>query len=568
MRLFFRSDYRSLYLLNATQFLGALNDNIFKLLIIFLLINLQGAEYANSILAYAGFWFVVPFLLFSSAAGVMADRISKRPIIVAMKVVETVIMALAVWAIYKQSALFCYILLFCMGMQSAIFGPSKYGIIPELVDSRKVSKANGLLSAFTYLAIILGTFLASFITKITSKNFTIASSFCVVVAILGFFTSLGIKKTPAKGTKKLINPFFPYEIYQSLKISYEVPHLVTAIFGAAFFLFIGAFTQLNIIPFAIQSMGLDETGGGFLFLATAIGIAMGASFAGKISKDKVEIGLSCIASFFLAIFFFLLSLCSFSLILVIINLIFLGFCGGVLLVPFDSFIQVESPDKHRGRIVAANSFLSFFGVLLAAIFIFLLGSGLDLSAKSAFTIMGILTLVFSIFISGRLAALFFPFLSQKFLLRYYALQVATPTPEKKSVLILQKGSWLDILILFSFLPNLRILRPSKYLRQFPYFNFLFNNIHRTPVKSDPDKTLSEAFKKAKKRTKADHLCLYISPGYTKKQIISHYNKTFSDQDNLQFIDVKWDTVQKVFFSSSFRQNQVTISFNKIELNDL
>ena len=86
MRWLFRPDYRSFYLLNATQFLGALNDNVFKLLVIYLLINVKGPAAANSILSLAGAVFVIPFLLFSSGAGVLADRISKRTIIVFPKI--------------------------------------------------------------------------------------------------------------------------------------------------------------------------------------------------------------------------------------------------------------------------------------------------------------------------------------------------------------------------------------------------------------------------------------------------------------------------------------------------
>ena len=165
MRWLFRSDFRSFYFLNATQFLGALNDNVFKLLVIYLLIHVKGPAYANSILSIAGAVFVIPFLLFSSGAGVLADRISKRTIIVYTKVLELVIMLFGLVAVIFESELGAYTALFFMASQSALFGPSKYGIIPELVEPKMVSKANGTLTSLTYLAIILGTFAASFIGK-------------------------------------------------------------------------------------------------------------------------------------------------------------------------------------------------------------------------------------------------------------------------------------------------------------------------------------------------------------------------------------------------------------------
>lgn len=564
MRLFFHSDYRSLYLLNATQFLGAMNDNVFKLLIIFLIINVQGQEQANWILSVAGGVFVIPFLLFSSAAGVLADRISKRTILVAMKAAEVVIMSASVFTAYYQTPLGCYILLFFMAMQSAIFGPSKYGILPELVDSRRISTANGLLTSFTYVAIIFGTFFASFITDFTNKNFTVASLFCVLIALLGFIASLGITKTPPKGTQKRINPLFFYEIYQTLKISYGYSHLLTAIFGSAFFLFIGAFTQLNIIPFAMQSLGLSEVWGGYLFLFTAVGIALGAIFAGKVSKDRVELGLSCISAFLLSFFFFLLFFFAHSFWAVAIILMFIGFGGGVLLIPFDAFVQVKSPDHQRGRIIAASNFMSFVGVLAASIFLYFIGDRLAFSAASGFAIMGGLTLVFSIFITGRFAPLFFPFFTERFLLSKYAMQTLTDTPKQGSMLIYQKRSWIDLLLLFSCVKDLKIIiQKTKYFT-FPYFNGLFNNLILVGPKKTPEDTLIKIMKKAIKAKKNNEtLCLYINSDFSKEEILKAYKSVFKvDGNSLFYINIKWDTIQKVFFSTSFRKKQISLSFEK------
>ncbi|MBM3184475.1 MAG: MFS transporter, partial [Chlamydiae bacterium] len=208
MRWFLHNDFRSFYFLNATQFLGALNDNVFKLLVIFFLINVKGQAEAPTILSLAGAIFVIPFLLFSSGSGVLADKWSKRTIIVATKILEVVVMLFGVLSIALKSEFGAYTTLFFMGTQSAIFGPSKYGIIPELVESKKVSKANGSITSFTYLAIILGTFLASFLTDITHKNFVFTSFFCVLIAVIGLFASLGIAKTEPQRSPKKINPFF------------------------------------------------------------------------------------------------------------------------------------------------------------------------------------------------------------------------------------------------------------------------------------------------------------------------------------------------------------------------
>ncbi len=194
--------------LNIVQFFGALNDNMFKFLLAFMLIDIKGLHNASSILSFATVLFVAPFLLFSSAAGVLADKFSKQKMIIAMKAVEMAVIFLAVFAFRAKSVAGGYTLLFVLSTHSAIFGPSKYGIIPELVPEERVPAANGLISGCTYLAAIIGTFLASFVTQITTRNFPLCVSVCFLFSLIGFFASLKIKPTPAQGAKKRINPLF------------------------------------------------------------------------------------------------------------------------------------------------------------------------------------------------------------------------------------------------------------------------------------------------------------------------------------------------------------------------
>ena len=560
MRWFFKSDYKSFYLLNATQFLGALNDNIFKLLVIYLFIHVKGAAAAASILSLAGAIFVIPFLLFSSGAGVLADKISKRTIIVITKALEVVTMMFAVLSVYLQSEFGAYTCLFFMATQSALFGPSKYGIIPELVEEKQVSKANGSITSFTYLAIILGTFLASFITDITNKNFVLESLFCVLIAIVGLFTSLGIARTAPQRSPKNINPFFFYEIYQTLKTSWTVPHLLTAMFSSAFFLFIGAYTQLNIIPFAMQSLHLSEVGGGYLFLATAVGIAIGAVLAGQLSKDKVEPGISCIAGFFIALFFFTLSFFSSSLVCTIISLTLLGIVGGGFLVPFDSFIQVNAPDEKRGQVIAAANFFSFVGVLLAAFGLYVISEELGFTAASGFALMGALSLCASVVISGRLSSFFLPFFVQKILKKFRKLEIASPLPGSSDLIILQSNSWWDAILLFSCLPKLKILLPDRYFRRFPWFNGLVDSIQIV----SPNAPLTQFFETAKKlQQKNNAVCLFLHKRIDSEEVIEAYKKVFGRfHYKMMFAHVSKEKISKRFLFFRFPLKQIKMTFSK------
>lgn len=377
--------------LNATQFLGALNDNLFKILIVFLLINIEGAKSANIILSLVGFLFVLPFLLFSQVAGLLADKYSKKKISVATKWLEVAIAVIGVFAFYTKFGTLAYIMLFLMATQSAFFSPAKYGIVPELVPQDRVIKANGYLSSFTYIAIIIGTFLASFLTDVTEK-LTMASLFCVLIAVSGLITSYFIQSTPKAGSEKKIHPFFLRELYHTLKFCKTRPFLLTAVLSSAYFLFIGAFVQLNIIPFTLQALHMDKTKGGYLFLLCAVGIAVGSFFAGKVHKFG-KFTLSFVGACGIAIFCFSLATFSHFLGAVIVNLIILGMFGGLFIVPMDSFIQIDSPSEKRGQIIGANTFLSFFGVLIASFLLLILEPFESSSAIIGFFIIGLTTLI-------------------------------------------------------------------------------------------------------------------------------------------------------------------------------
>ncbi len=378
--------------LNVTQFLGALNDNIYKLLIVYLFIEREGIENSHAILATTGAIFVLPFLLFSTYSGILADRFSKRNIIVWTKVFELVTVLAGVFAFVEESKMGSYIVLFMMAAQSALFGPSKYGIIPEIVSSDKISQANGMMTSFTFLAIIFGTFFPSFILDVTGHNFLVASLFCVGIALVGLATSFCIEYTPPSGSSKRFDIFFLSEIYGTLNIARQKPSLLMAVLGSSFFLFLGSFAQLNMIPFAVESLHLTDVQGGYLFLLMAIGIGAGCVIAGKLSGKYVELGLPPLAALGVVISCYFLDLFSDSLMVCIPLVTLLGLFGGLYEIPLDAYTQVASPKKQLGQIIAATNFLSFLGVLFASGLIYLIKE-LGFSADKGFTIIGTITLM-------------------------------------------------------------------------------------------------------------------------------------------------------------------------------
>jgi len=436
--------------LNATQFLGALNDNLYKLLIAYFCIDVLGAEHSTRILATVGAIFVIPFLLFSSTSGMLADRYSKRNIIVICKALETVIMALGTVALAMHGVWGVYIILFLMASQSALFGPSKYGIIPELVKMENISKANGMITMMTFLAIIIGTFLASFVTDITDRNFIITGAVCTLVAIAGLLTSIAIEKTPAAGSTRKIHPWFILEIYRTTRAISRRPTLLVAAIGSAYFLFAGAFLQLNMIPFAIESLNLTDVQGGYLFLMAAIGIGSGSALAGKISGKTVELGLVPIGGIGMAIGCFLLDGCSDHLWLIVPLIVIVGAFGGVYLIPLDAYIQLASPKKIRGQVLATTNFFAFVGVLAASAVLFLLSEVLELEADKGFTFLGFLTIAITVLVSSQMYHYFTRYLGMLVSRLHFKISVhgdEHAPKERPSIFICHHTAWNDTLIL-------------------------------------------------------------------------------------------------------------------------
>lgn len=256
---------KSLHWLNSTQFLGALNDNILKLLIIFYLIGSRGVEHAGAITAGIGAAFVLPFLLFSAPAGSLADRFAKSRLIIAVKLLEVTVTALAVVAFILGWEKGLYLVVFLMATHSAFFAPAKYGVIPELVAKEQLSRANGLIESSTFLAIIIGTALASVLTQMAGGRTWLASLVCLAVALAGLCSAWKMPQTTRSDVAKPI-ALFPSEILRTVQGIRGDRHLMLAVIGLAYFMFVGAFAQLNLIGYGIERLGLNEAQSGYLFL--------------------------------------------------------------------------------------------------------------------------------------------------------------------------------------------------------------------------------------------------------------------------------------------------------------
>ena len=437
--------------LNATQFLGAMNDNILKLLIIFFLIQSQGVHRAGIITATTGAAFVLPFLLFSAPAGCLADRFSKSRITVMVKAFEVLVTAFAVLAFALQQELVLYLLLFLMAAQSAFFAPAKYGIIPELAPRDELSRANGLIESFTFLAIIFGTTLASALTQAASGRFWLPACFCLAISVAGFFSSLRLPKVAAVAPDRPIR-LFPSEIFRTLRHIHNDRWLMLAMVGLAWFWLVGAFAQLNLIGYGIQQLGLSEVYSNYLFLASALGIAAGSLLAARLSGRDVEFGIVPLGAIGLALAPVLLHNAPPHLPTVLATIVLFGVSAGLFSLPLQTFIQMRAEAAMRGEVLAASSFINWIGILIASGLTLLFSGPLNLSAAQGFSIIGVMTLTLTLLTIRYLPDFLLRFVALVLMKLLYRIRVdgrENVPLDGPALLVANHVSWIDALLLIA-----------------------------------------------------------------------------------------------------------------------
>lgn len=376
------------FFLNFSQFCASLNDNLYKYLLLYYLFDLENVKSSPAILALCGAIFVIPFILFSLSSGILADRMSKRNVIVFMKILELVTVSILFVSFILENALLGYIGLFILSTEEAIISPSKYGIVPELVEKDQITEANGYMTSFSYVGIMLGTFFASVLTEITHHDYVKASTALFVIAILGLISALKIPVTPKSGSKKKFDILFFRDIVPTLKAARRIAYLLPCMVGTALFLLVASYSQANIIPYSIYCLGLTDVQGGYFVLITAVGVSIGGIAAGKISGPRVALGLIPLAALGMGLCFFLFDFTVGKIYSTIANALFIGIFGGMFIVPEDSYVQSASPPERRGQNVATTNFLSWCAVLLSAGLYYYMRHVLLITANLGFVILG------------------------------------------------------------------------------------------------------------------------------------------------------------------------------------
>ena len=418
--------------MNLTQFLGAFNDNLFKQVVLLLSIAAVKAE-EGKVVSEDDQWlpmlvFAAPFLAFTGFAGYLSDKFSKRTIIVLCKVAEIVVMALGGLGFYlytqNGSLTFAYAVLFLMGAQSAFFGPGKYGILPEMLRERDLPRANGFMLMLTFLAIIFGTVVAGLL--LADGRLWLASTACVVIAVIGTVTSLFVRRVPVANPTLKFEPSaltVPPDMREML--AQDRPLLAALLVSSIFWLLAG------LVPSAVNAVGKIELNVGdeytsYMAGLIGVGIAVGCAIGGIVSKGRIDFRLLRIGVIGMFACLIIAGIPgggdavgveaadgSFTDLPGIGEgrqwlgfygslpiMLLLGLFTGLFAVPLQVFMQSRPPEDKKGRMIAVMNQANWVGVLVSAGLYYVLSRTVEYagwSRSTMFLFIAALTLPIALF---------------------------------------------------------------------------------------------------------------------------------------------------------------------------
>ena len=383
----------------GVQFLGALNDNVFKQALVILLAY-QTARFttmsSDTLQNLAQALFILPFLLFSATAGQIADKYEKSTLITLTVAIELAVMALGAVGLFMRNLSLLLAALFLGGVQSALFGPVKYAILPQHLNETEIVGGNGMVEMGTSIAVLLGMVYGGWM--ITQPDWGVAGVALSAMAIsaAGIVISRFIPRSPAPAPGLRINWNPATETWRNLRFSAQNRTDWNAILGISWFWFYGAMLITQFPNLSKNVLGAGEHVVTLLLIVFSVGIGVGSLACERLSGRKVEIGLVPFGSIGLTLFGIDLwlaaemhaphgaqTLAEFARDpahwRMLADLLLIGIFGGFYIVPLYALIQTRSDPAHRSRIIAGNNILNAaFIVAAAAVAIGLFAAGLSI----------------------------------------------------------------------------------------------------------------------------------------------------------------------------------------------
>jgi len=488
----------------ATQAFGAFNDNVYRQAIIGLLFWMGVSDAQKSLYAnLAPAIFILPYFLFSATAGQIAEKLEKSRLIRITTSMEIAIMSFAAIGFMTQNMVVLLAALFATGVQSALFGPVKYAILPSVLRPEELTGGNGLVEMGTSVSILLGMLLGGMIFTVAGdRGPMVASAAIILLAISGNLVSRAIPPVEAAAPDLTIrwNP-----IPESLHVMQLVRKQLAvrnAVLGVSWFWFVGTVITAQLPTYAKTHMGGDET---FYLAALAIfsvATGVGSMLCEKLSARTVEIGLVPLGAFGMSVFLFALYFAQTAPAAVTgldlahylhqpgawrvpAALTGIGVFAGFYVVPLFALIQSRTPKRELSRVIAGMNIQNALLIVLAAAAGIVTQRFLGWSIPQVFLALAIANTLAAIWIFTIVPEFLMRFLSWVLVRSLYRLRargIEEYVPDDGPALIVcNHVSYMDALILAGSIP--RPVRFVMYYKifQIPVMRWIFRTAKAIPI---------------------------------------------------------------------------------------
>lgn len=492
------------------EFFSAFSDNLLKFVLLFTataIFEKQSAHYIALISAT----FILPYLLFLGYAGYLSDRFSKRAIFIYVKAAEIGLTIFALITMLIGDFNLMLLSLFFMMIRSCIFFPAKVGLLPELLEKKHISMANSLLWMSVFVAAILGAILGGVLYQLFADKIYMTGVILIAISVVGFYVSRLIPKVNFTPTDSPfpINPW--RDIIQSTKTIVRRKSVLVAILGIGWFWFMAALVQ-NILPlYGKQVLKVDETFTSLLQGFVGIGIAIGCTLAGAISRENNEPGLIPFGAIGVATGTFLASSMSASYTFSCIAFFIIGVSGGVFVIPIYTFLHHRAKGNERGRIFATANYVDTLGMMVAAGMYWVLGALFDFTGDIILLFFGFSTVFVTIYALKKLPVFFLRAFNLFLMKIFYTIDVKglENIPDKGGALLVPNHvSYIDGLILW-YACRKRNISFMIYHKIFELksLNWLFSVLRYIPVYGG--KRVKESIEIAQNRLiRGDVICIF------------------------------------------------------------
>ncbi|RQH01534.1 MFS transporter [Paraburkholderia dinghuensis] len=497
-----------------TQFLGAMNDNVFKIGFTSL-VTYQAARFSGvdpkTVAFLISAIFIAPFVLFSATAGQIADKYDKAMLARWVKTFEIAVMLVGATGFWLHSAPLLYACTFLMGVHSTVFGPVKYAYLPQNLSTDELVGGNGLVEMGTFVAILLGTIIGGVAAGIgatdagagggTPAGAVWLGALCIGVAIVGRVASAFVPPCAPSQPGLRINWNPVSETWRNLRLAHGNRTVFLSLLGISWLWFFGATFLSSFFNFAKDVLSADSGVVTVLLAMFSLGIGLGSLLCERLSRRRIEIGLVPLGSIGMSVFgidlFFashalpaaphLLSVGEFLGVAahwrVLADLFLLAMFGGFYSVPLYALIQSRSEPSHRARIIAANNILNALFMIVSALMAMAL-SNAGVGIPGIFLTTALLNIVVAAYIYTLVPEFLLRFIAWVLVHTFYRVRLvhAEHIPVKgPAVLVCNHVSYVDAIVIMAESPRpIRFVMDHQIFRN-PFLGWVFRHAKAIPI---------------------------------------------------------------------------------------